>query len=86
LVLGPNYNLPGDRERGARAAAALRQAQSHERNATSEERDLIAALGHRYGSNGEPSTERDTAYANAMREVANHYPNDPDAQVLFAER
>jgi tetratricopeptide (TPR) repeat protein len=85
LVLGPNYNLPGDKERGARAAAALRQAQSHQPNATMEERDLIAALGHRYGSNGEPSGERDAAYANAMREMAHRYPGDPDAQVLFAE-
>ena len=70
LVLGPNYNLPGDKERGARAAAALKQAQSHEANATPEERDLIAALGHRYGSNGEPSSDRDAAYVNAMRELA----------------
>jgi tetratricopeptide (TPR) repeat protein len=85
LVLGPNYNLPGDRERGTRAAAALKRAQSHEANASPEERDLIGALGHRYGSNGEPSSERDAAYANAMREVANRYPDDPDAQVLLAE-
>src|SRR5277367_1700410 len=34
LVLGPNYNLPGDKERGMRAVAALKQAQSHETNAT----------------------------------------------------
>jgi tetratricopeptide (TPR) repeat protein len=85
LVLGPNYNLPGDKERGARAVAALKQSQLHEASATPEERDLIAALGHRYGSKGEPSSERDAAYANAMREVAHRYPDDPDAQVLFAE-
>jgi len=85
LVLGPNYNLPGNEERGARAAAALKQAQSHEENGTPEERDLIAALNHRYGSNGELSSERDSAYANAMRKLAHHYPDDPDAQVLFAE-
>jgi tetratricopeptide (TPR) repeat protein len=85
LVLGPNYNLPGDKERGARAVAALKQSQSYEASASPEERDLIAALGHRYGSNGEPSSERDAAYAKAMRAVAYRYPDDPDAQVLFAE-
>ncbi len=85
LVLGPNYNLPGDKERGARAVAALEQVRSHETSATPEERDLIEALAHRYGSNGEPTNERDAAYANAMREVAHRYPADPDVQVLFAE-
>jgi tetratricopeptide (TPR) repeat protein len=85
LVLGPNYNLPGDKERGARAVAALKAAQSHEANATPEERDLIEALAHRYGSDGEPSSERDAAYANAMREVARRYKDEPDVQVLFAE-
>ena len=85
LVLGPNYNLPGDKERGARAVTALKQAQSNERSATAEERDLIEALAHRYGSNGEQTSGRDIAYADAMREVAHRYPGDPDAQVLFAE-
>src|SRR5258708_3221137 len=76
LVLGPNYNLPGDKERGARAVAALKAAQSREANATPEERDLIEALVHRYGSDGEPSSERDAAYANAMREVARRYKDE----------
>ena len=85
LVLGPNYNLAGDDKRGARAVAALKHSRLCLARATPEERDLIAALGRRYGSKGEPSNEREAAYANAMREVAHRYPDDPDVQVLFAE-
>ncbi len=85
LVLGPNYNLPGDKDRGRNADASIKHAQALAPAASPVDRDLIDALAHRYGANGEPSTERDRAYANAMRTVAHHYPDDPDVQVLFAE-
>lgn len=85
LVLGPNYNLPGDKERGKRAAEAVSKAKSLEAGATAEERDLIEAVSKRYGSDGSVDPAHDKAYAGAMREVAHRYPDDPDVQTLFAE-
>ena len=85
LVLGPNYNLPEDAQRGRKAYDAVRRARSLEANATPEERDLIEALVNRYGSDGNGSPALDEAYANAMRTVAHRYPDDLDVQTLFAE-
>jgi tetratricopeptide (TPR) repeat protein len=85
LVLGPNYNLPGDPARGKQAYEAVARARALKPGASSEERDLIDALAQRYDENGEGSTARDQAYANAMRTVAHRYPNDLDVQTLFAE-
>src|SRR5208282_2389205 len=85
LVLGPNYNLPEDAQRGRKAYNAVRRARSLEANATPEERDLIEALMNRYGSDGNGSPALDEAYANAMRTVAHRYPDDFDVQTLFAE-
>ena len=53
--------------------------------ASPEERALIDAVAQRYGANGEGSTARDQAYANAMRTVAHKYPDDLDVQTLFAD-
>ena len=85
LVLGPNYNLPGNDERMKIAYDAIKRAQSMEGGATPEERDLIEALAKRYGPDGKQTPEREMAYADAMRPVAQKYPDDPDAQALFAE-
>jgi tetratricopeptide (TPR) repeat protein len=85
LVLGPNYNLPGDAERGARAYRAILQAQAFDGSVGATERDLIEALAYRYGYDGKETQERDQAYADAMRKVAHRYPDDADVQVLFAE-
>jgi len=85
LVLGPNYNLPGDPVRGKKAHDAVAHAQTLKPGASPEERDLIDALAQRYGANGEGSPAQDQAYANAMRTVAHKYPDDLDVQTLFAE-
>ena len=85
LVLGPNYNLPGDPARGRKAYDAVERARALKPGASAEERDLIDALAQRYDENGEGSTARDRAYANAMRTVAHKYPNDLDLPTLFAE-
>ena len=85
LVLGPNYNLPGDPARAKKAYDAITRARTLKSGASPEERALIDAVAQRYGANGEGSTARDQAYANAMRTVAHKYPDDLDVQTLFAE-
>jgi tetratricopeptide (TPR) repeat protein len=85
LVLGPNYNLPGDPTRAKKAYDAVGRGRALEPGASPEERALIEAVAQRYGANGEGSTARDQAYASAMRTVAHKYPNDLDVQTLFAE-
>jgi tetratricopeptide (TPR) repeat protein len=85
LVLGPNYNLPGNDERMKIAYGAIQRAQSQEGSASPEEKALIEALAKRYGPDGKQTPERETAYADAMRAVARKYPDDPDVQTLFAE-
>jgi tetratricopeptide (TPR) repeat protein len=85
LVLGPNYNLPGDPARGKKAHDAVAQARALEPGASPEERALIDAVAQRYGADGAGSAASDQAYANAMRTVAHKYPDDLDVQTLFAE-
>jgi hypothetical protein len=49
-------------------------------------RAYISALATRYTPEPvEDRSELDPAYANAMRQVAQQYPDDPDAATLFAE-
>jgi tetratricopeptide (TPR) repeat protein len=85
LVLGPNYNLPGNDQRMKIAYGAIQRARSLEKFASPEEKALIEALAKRYGPDGKQTPEREMAYADAMREVAHQYPNASDVQVLFAE-
>ena len=92
LATGPNINVTSngkaimsDGERTA-AFAALQKAIARKAKANEVERDYIDALARRY--DGDPATERkplDLAYADAMRRLAARYPEDDDAQALFAE-
>ena len=85
LSLGPNINQPEDIDRGKTAYAAITKAKSLEANASAPERQYIDALAQRYASDGKMNDALQTAYANAMREVAKQNPDDPDAGALFAE-
>ncbi len=85
LVLGPNYNLPGNGDAMKIAYDAIQRAQSLEASASPEEKALIEALAKRYEPDGKQTPEREKAYADAMRGVAHKYPDDPDVQALFAE-
>ena len=92
LALGPNINVTSngkvvmaDDDRRT-AFAAIQKAVELSGNASEAERDYINALAVRY--NGDPSTPReplDEAYANAMRDLYEKYPDDDDAASLFAE-
>lgn len=86
LVLGPNINAGMPDENVPKAFAALQKAQKHASNATEREQAYIEALSARYAE--DPPDDRsplDRAYADAMRELARQYPDDPDAQVLYGE-
>jgi tetratricopeptide (TPR) repeat protein len=86
LVLGPNINAPMEPEAVSEAWRSLQQAVKLSKNASDKEKAYIQALAQRYPS--KPVEDRkpfDLAYANAMREVAKRYPDDPDAATLFAE-
>ncbi len=85
LVLGPNYNLPGNPDAMKIAYDSIRRAQSLEGSASPKEKALIDALAKRYGADGKQTPAREQAYADAMRAVAHQYPDDPDVQALFAE-
>jgi len=90
LTVGPNYNVPAMVEPRARVAwEALHQAQQNAAHASAVEQALIGALAARYPAPQPPApADSDailSAYAAAMRQVAEHFPNDPDVQTLCAE-
>lgn len=85
-ALGPNINMPMDSAAEARATQAVAEAVRLARAATPRERAYIHALAARYGAPaGAQRATRDSAYAAAMRSVAATYPDDVDAQVLYAD-
>ncbi len=89
LALGPHINFPATPERTVAAAAAVAEARKRAGGATPVERALIEAIAERY-SDPAPTTPEgqaalDNAYAEAMRAVANAYPNDADVAYLSAE-
>jgi tetratricopeptide (TPR) repeat protein len=86
LVNGPNINSRMDDDQVPVAWEALRKALSLADRVSEEEQAYINALAARYGP--EPVEDRaplDLAYAEAMKEVATRYPDDPDAVTLYAE-
>ena len=85
-VLGPNINAAMEDEAVPQAWEAMQQAIALSPQATVPERAYIQALAKRYSP--APVGDRaslDLAYANAMGDVAQRYPNDLDAATLFAE-
>ena len=86
LVLGPNINVPMMPEAVEPANAALKRAVELAPAASPREQALIAALQKRYTA--DPKADRaplDSAYAEAMGEVAARYPADDTIKVLYAE-
>ncbi len=86
LVLGPNINATMETDAVPEAWTALQNAIALSQNASEKERAYIQALAKRYSSQPiEDRKAQDIAYANAMREVVQRYPDDLDAATLFAE-
>ncbi len=86
LVLGPNINAPMDASAVPQAYAAAQKALMLSGKATNKEQALIQAVATRYGQDVvEDRSHLDQAYANAMRNVAKQFPNDPVIGALLAE-
>ncbi|WP_404364006.1 tetratricopeptide repeat protein [Marinobacter sp.] len=85
-VLGPNINVAMDPEDAPKAWELLQKAQAVAAKVSAREQAYISALAKRYGPEAmEDRTPRDDAFANAMGQVAADYPEDLDAQVIYAE-
>src|SRR5205814_10669218 len=90
LTVGPNYSLPAMAETRARVAwEALHEAQESAPRASAVEQALIDALAARYPAPQPPAAAQSdavlSAYAAAMRSVAERFPDDLDVQTLCAE-
>src|SRR5579871_2061194 len=87
LAIGPNINEQPTPEKTAKAAEALARAvELAKTTASDSERDYIAALNARYTAAPDPDFDQlATAYRDAMRNVVEKYPADPDARAVFAE-
>src|SRR5262249_14909056 len=87
IANGPHINNPAvPPEREKAAWEALNNAKKNAAAATAAEKALIAALVKRY-ANPQPDDRKplDEAYAAAMREVYQRFPDDADVGALFAE-
>lgn len=87
LSLGRHLNMDLDQDvDGAGAFAAIEKARSLMANAPENERAYIEALAKRCSGAANPDGARlDEEYATAMRGLASRYPDDLDAQTLFAD-
>jgi tetratricopeptide (TPR) repeat protein len=86
LALGPCINLDVDPPHEQAAYQAVQKALSRTPGATESERDYIHALAKRYSSDSKVDLRKlDAEYANAMRELSQHHPDDLDAATLYAE-
>ena len=86
LAYGPNINAPMDAMSGRLAYAAIQQASEHVTWVSTREQTQIGALATRYVA--EPPADRaelDAAYSRAMADVVQRFPDDPEAQTLYAE-
>ncbi len=85
-AFGPHVNRPMHAEDTAQAWEALQSAVAHKSSASPKEQAYIIALEKRYQEkHKEDRSNLDKAFASAMRKLAKEYPDDLDAQVLFAE-
>jgi tetratricopeptide (TPR) repeat protein len=85
LVLGPNLNLPMQDAVVEQTWEAMQQARKLKRKVSQREADYIDTLAVRYSN--DPGADRgklDAAYARAMGQLSEKYPDDLDAATLYA--
>ncbi len=85
LVLGPNINAMMEPNEEPHALEHIQTAKSLMHKTSSKEQALINALEKRYSGKAEHRTGNDQAYAAAMHEVHQRFPDDPDIAMLYVE-
>jgi len=86
LALGPNYNMPPMPDREEKAWIAIDKAVALSKTAPENERAYVEALVTRYSK--DPNEDRKKLgvnYKDAMKQIAQRYPDDLDAVTLYAE-
>ena len=85
-VLGPNINAAMTDDNVPEAYQAMQKALDLASNSSDREQAYIKALSTRYVREAvEDRSSLDRAYADAMKEVAQTYPDDLDAATIYAE-
>jgi hypothetical protein len=86
LSNAPNLNVPATGDRNDQAQYSIMQAKVLEANASAEDRLFIDAAVARFNdtTKASPATLL-VNYRNALRNIADAYPDDPDAAALYAE-
>jgi hypothetical protein len=86
LSNAPNLNVPATDDRDQQAQYAIEHAKSLEGNASAEDRLFIDAAVARFDDKTKASPAALLAnYRDALRRIADVYPDDPDAAALYAE-
>jgi len=86
VAVGPNYNLPVDAEHEKTAVDAVRHAIELSQSAPPNEQDYIHAIATRFSSDANPDYGKlNLNYSQAMRALAQKYPDDLDAATLYAD-
>lgn len=85
LVLGPNINAAMDPKEEPNAHALAQKAVALKAGATPREQALIDALALRYTGRPEQRAANDKAYAAAMKQVVDRFPEDNDVAALYVE-
>ena len=85
LVLGPNINALMNADDEPKAHALAQKALELKAGATEREQAYIEALAKRYTGKTADRQAADRAFAHAMSELVDDYPDDLDARAIYAE-
>lgn len=85
LVLGPNINAMMEPNEEPGALEIVQRAKFLMSRSSPKEQALINALEKRYSGKAEHRATNDKAYAAAMRDVHQRFPDDPDIAMLYVE-
>ncbi|MGH9330990.1 MAG: hypothetical protein ACRD09_11135 [Vicinamibacterales bacterium] len=85
LVLGPNINAPMNPDDEKKAYELAQRAVALKSKATPREHAYIDAVAARYTGSADDRQKANRAFADAMRRMTQVYPDDLDAQTIFAE-
>ncbi|HEY0900083.1 MAG TPA: hypothetical protein VGD90_12165, partial [Sphingobacteriaceae bacterium] len=82
---GPNINMPMTEEAEKLAFDAIQKATALLPKVSRQDAAYIRALALRYDNKPGDQATSDSAYLRAMKQVTRDFPDDPDAQTLYAD-